>query len=300
MLKIRYIFQKLSLIITAAFLLACGDDEVESVELRDVQTQLDEDDENLLTYLQTHFYNYEDFQSNPTDYSIRIALDTVAGDNANKTPLIDQVDFKQVEVTNADGDVINHKLYYIKVREGMGERPSEVDSTYVRYTGNLLDGTEFEKRELPIWFDLPGVITGFRKGLPEFRTGSFTQNEDGTFDFFDYGQGILFLPSGLAYYSRAQGNVPAYSPLIFTISLFTLKYTDHDGDGVLSRDEDLDGDGNAFNDDTDGDGTANMYDFDDDGDGVPTRDELDLDQNGIPGDSDGDGIPNHLDPDSAS
>ena len=111
MLKIRYIFQKLSLIITAAFLLACGDDEVESVELRDVQTQLDEDDENLLTYLQTHFYNYEDFQSNPTDYSIRIALDTLAGDNANKTPLIDHVDLKQVEVTNADGDVINHKLY---------------------------------------------------------------------------------------------------------------------------------------------------------------------------------------------
>jgi FKBP-type peptidyl-prolyl cis-trans isomerase FkpA len=131
------------------------------------------------------------------------------------------------------------------------------------------------------------------------RSGSFSENPDGTFDFYDYGQGVLFIPSGLAYYANAQPGIPEYSPLIFSLSLFTLKASDHDGDGVFSKDEDIDGDGNPFNDDTDGDGTADMYDADDDGDGVLTRDELDLDENGIPGDSDSDGIPNYLDSDSA-
>ncbi|MGB2514893.1 MAG: FKBP-type peptidyl-prolyl cis-trans isomerase [Flavobacteriaceae bacterium] len=278
---------------------SCNKEESESLELRDVQTQFNEDEQALLTYLESHFYNYEDFEADPSNYNLRISIDTLTAENSAKTPLIDQVAFKTVEVNNADGDVINHKLYYLVVREGKGERPAEVDSTYVRYKGTLLNGMVFDQRELPLWFNLPEVVPGFRKGIPELRAGSFSENPDGTFDFYDYGQGVLFMPSGLAYYANAQAGIPAYSPLIFTLSLFTIKTTDHDGDGVLSRDEDINGDGNSFNDDTDGDGTADMYDTDDDGDGVPTRDELDLDENGIPGDSDSDGIPNYLDSDSA-
>lgn len=278
---------------------SCNKDQAESVEIRDVQTQFLEDEQTLLTYLETHFYNYEDFEADPSNYSLRISIDTLSGENSNKTPLVDQVAIKSVEVNNADGDVINHDLYYLIVREGKGERPSEVDSTYVRYKGALLDGTVFDQQELPVWFDLPQVVPGFRKGISELRSGSFSENPDGTFDFYDYGQGVLFIPSGLAYYANAQPGIPAYSPLIFSLSLFTLKASDHDGDGVFSKDEDIDGDGNPFNDDTDGDGTADMYDADDDGDGVLTRDELDFDENGIPGDSDSDGIPNYLDSDSA-
>lgn len=300
MLQPKYFFHWSLFSFFTLILFACNQEDVESVEIRDVQTQFEEDDTDLLSFLQTHFYNYEDFVAAPDDYNLRIQIDTLAGENAGYTPLIDQVRSKQIEITNSDGQVIDHTLYYLVVREGKGQKPSEVDSTYVRYTGRLLDGAIFDSRELPVWFNLPDVVPGFREGIPEFRSGSFQEKADGTYTFFDYGQGALFIPSGLGYYASSQPSIPAYSPLVFTFSLFVMKATDHDGDSVLSAEEDINQDGNPFNDDTDGDGTANMYDSDDDGDGVPTRDEIDRDENGVPGDSDGDGTPNYLDPDSAT
>ncbi|MGB7393868.1 MAG: gliding motility-associated C-terminal domain-containing protein [Pricia sp.] len=96
---------------------------------------------------------------------------------------------------------------------------------------------------------------------------------------------------------------------------------DDDGDGILTVDEDVNGDGDPTNDDTDGDGTPNYLDPTDggpdtDGDGVPDSADLDDDNDGIldavedpnidqdndpltnPYDLDEDGYPNHLDIDS--
>ena len=64
---------------------------------------------------------------------------------------------------------------------------------------------------------------------------------------------------------------------------------DDDNDGIDTRDEDPDGNGDPLTDDTDQDGTPNYLDRDDDGDGIDTSVEG-------TGDSDGDGIPDHLDP----
>jgi FKBP-type peptidyl-prolyl cis-trans isomerase FkpA len=188
-------------------------------------------------------------------------------------------------------------MYYLTVREGVRERPAKVDSVYITYKGNLIDGTVFDDAQLPVWFDLTSVVPGFREGVSTIGAGEYIVNEDGTLDFFNYGQTIFFMPSGLGYYSRAQGSVPKYAPLIFSVSLFTTNPSDHDGDGILSALEDVDGDGNPFNDDTDGDGTANMYDRDDDGDGINTVDELDTDGDGVYDDTDNDGIPDYLDAD---
>ncbi len=66
--------------------------------------------------------------------------------------------------------------------------------------------------------------------------------------------------------------------------------TDDDGDGVLTSVEDVDGNGDATNDDTDNDGTPNYLDIDDDGDNVNTATE------GAVADTDGDNIPDYLDP----
>jgi len=73
---------------------------------------------------------------------------------------------------------------------------------------------------------------------------------------------------------------------------------DDDGDGVPTAGEDLDGDGDPRNDNTDGDALPNYLDSDDDGDGVPTVGE-DIDNDGDPtdDDTDGDGIPDYVDPD---
>ena len=274
------------------FLLGCKKDTSE--EVRDPNEQIAEDEAALVTYLQTHFYNYEDFEAAPNDYSIRITLDTIADTNSDKTPLFDQVTSKWVDVTYK-GEVIPHKLYYLVAREGKGQNPTKVDSTYIRYTGNLLDGKSFDNRETPIWFDLTSVVTGFREGVPYLKSGSYSVNSDGTFNFFDFGQGIIFMPSGLGYFDRAQGLVPQYAPLIFRISLYTFNTADHDGDGIPSMLEDLDGDSNPFNDDTDSDGTSNMYDPDDDNDGIPTAEEYDADGDGIPDDKNDNGIPDYLD-----
>lgn len=75
-------------------------------------------------------------------------------------------------------------------------------------------------------------------------------------------------------------------------------YGDADGDGIYNIDEDLNGDGNPYNDNTDGDGLSNWLDVDDDGDSVNTSDE-DINGDGDPrnDDTDSDGKPNYLDTD---
>jgi FKBP-type peptidyl-prolyl cis-trans isomerase FkpA len=112
------------------------------------------------------------------------------------------------------------------------------------------------------------------------------------FYYENYGEGYLFIPSGLAYGNRAQSIIPQNSPLVFKIELHDVNFADHDNDGILSSNEDLDGDGNVKNDDTDGDLIPNYLDADDDGDGILTKDES------LTEDTDGDGIPNYLDKDN--
>ena len=67
---------------------------------------------------------------------------------------------------------------------------------------------------------------------------------------------------------------------------------DDDNDGILTKNEDPNGDNNPVNDDTDGDGVPNYLDSDDDGDGIPSIEES------VTNDDDGDGIPDYLDADT--
>jgi FKBP-type peptidyl-prolyl cis-trans isomerase FkpA len=279
---------------------SCKNDEDTQESVIPLETQTPIDDEALVTYLKSHFYNYEDFEDVPLDdYAVEIKLDSLIGDNSSRTSLWEQIETKTIDLEEQGGNVIATKLYILKIREGVKDKPSIVDSTFVSYQGTLLNGTVFDSRSNPVWFDLSNVIRGFREAIPLFSGGSFSIEDDGTYSFKDYGQGIIFLPSSLGYYSGNQNLIPRYSPLVFTISLYTSNPADHDLDGILSIDEDIDGDGNPLNDDSDADNTPNMYDDDDDGDGVKTIDEYDLNKDGIPDDSDGDGTPNHLDGDSA-
>jgi hypothetical protein len=113
----------------------------------------------------------------------------------------------------------------------------------------------------------------------------------------------MFVPSGLAYYNQIpSAYIPSYSPLIFSFKLKSLRFRDHDRDGVLSKNEvspTVAGQKPADYD-SDGDGVANYYDIDDDGDRYMTKNEIHKNPNGsiIFEDADGDGIPNYLDPDN--
>ncbi len=295
-------FSKLTFVLLFLVLLFnyCSSDNTPSVvTAEEYSIQFGKDDALLKQYLTTHFYNYEDFPRKENQ-EVTIVIDTIAGDNASKTPLINQVEKISVPIIDANEKTTNHTLYYIIAQQGtrLKDKSSIVDSTYIAYRGQLIDSTIFDNRTTPVWFDNTTVVTGFQYGLQFFAPGTHVQNKDGIISFKDYGQGILFMPSGLGYFSSSQGSIPAYSPLIFSISVFTTNQADHDGDGVLSVNEDPDKDGNPFNDDTDSDGIPNYNDFDDDGDGILTSIEFDKDKDGTADDTDGDGIPNYLDADS--
>ncbi|MCW5517307.1 FKBP-type peptidyl-prolyl cis-trans isomerase [Muriicola sp. Z0-33] len=306
------------------FFASCKKDDNSDIEIVPPRTLSEvavEDDAEIRAYLETHFYNYDEFDNPPAGFDFKIVLDTIEGSNADKTPLIDMVESSVISVSSdefalTDEETVSHTLYYLVAREGAGVFPTVADSTFVRYKGSLLDGSVFDGSfETPIWFDLAALqgplqgARGFSEAMPNFKTGgNIIDNGDGTFTVEEYGVGLMFLPSGLGFFNTAQTGIEAYTPLIFSIDLFTYNEADHDNDGVPSIQEDVNGDGYLYNDNTDAQAeedagiTLRFSDFldqDDDQDGTLTRDEIsDEDGNIIfpyP-DDDGDGTPNYLDP----
>jgi len=251
------------------------------------------DDEAIKEYLNTHFYNYEEFENPPEGFDFKIRISPIAG-NTDVRPLMADVSSEVVLISSSffglpvEETDVPHTLYYLTPESGVGGQPTVADSVYVRYEGFRLDNTIFDSNiGAPVWFDLQGIpqvvggaIKGFKKGISKIKSGGeITPNDDGTFEVADVGVGLIFMPSGLAYFSGAQPG-EAYSPIIFNVELLVAETADHEGDGVPSIVEDLDGDENFFNDDTDGDSIPNYIDDDDDGDGILTRDEIEIDDQG--------------------
>ncbi|MFT5890224.1 MAG: FKBP-type peptidyl-prolyl cis-trans isomerase FkpA [Dokdonia sp.] len=232
--------------------------------------------------MQTHFYNYEEFANPAADFDYEIRFDTIAGDNADKTPLLDQVTTKTYDRFDT-----SNTLYILTAREGatLDENGDEnhittfADSTFVTYRGANILGEVFDAASNPIWFNLPATIDGFSNGIAGFTGGTgFTIADDGTSVYApDYGIGAVFIPSGLGYFAQPpNSNIGIYSSLVFTFSVFDSKETDHDSDGIISINEDLDGNNFFFDDidDTDEDTAPNFNDPDDDNDGVTTSLEI--------------------------
>ncbi|WP_435625119.1 FKBP-type peptidyl-prolyl cis-trans isomerase [Flagellimonas sp.] len=318
----------------ATLFFSCSDDDgpnLEAVPPRLLAEVAPENDEEIQEFLQTHFYNYEEFTSPPAGFDFKIVIDTIAGDNADKRPLSEFVDNVDITVSSFEHGLeveendIPHRLYYLSARPTNDEVaslkaagtcpecfPTVADSVFVRWEGKLLDGSVFDGAANPVWFDLARLqdltqgFRGFTEGMPFIQRGeNIVENGDGTVTVENFGVGVIIFPSGLGSFNALSASIPQYSPLIFTVDLFTLNNTDHDGDGIPSIEEDLDGDGYLYNDNTDSDSEfpplANFQDGDDDGDGISTREEI-TDEDGniirpFP-DSDNDGVPDYLDPDT--
>lgn len=294
--RFLYVF----LLLGSFFMFSCNndDDGSEPVPPRDRGEQEIADQEAIQEYLETHFYNYEDFQNPSEDFDYNVVIDTINEANADKIPLSES-DLLESKTFTYEG--VDYKLYVLKIREGVSEQPKFSDSTFVSYRGELLSRTMFDNSVSPVWFDLTQTIPGFAQGIVEFKGASgFAMRDDNTVEWNnDYGIGAIFLPSGLGYFANGQAAIPAYSPLVFLINLYGVNEADHDRDGIPSWMEDLDDDMILVNDDTDGDGRPNFMDTDDDGDFIPTREEIIIEEDGsitFP-DGDGDGTPDYLDPD---
>ena len=227
-------------------------------------------------FLETHFYNYEEFENPPVDFDKKIVFDTIANENASKTPLIDQVDYKMV--TDIRDENVTYKLYYLSTVQGGGDDINFVDIATMTYEGRFMsDLSLFDSSVVPIRFDLTQIVDGLQSALVEFKGAvDFVENTDGTITFEDFGVGAVFIPSGLGYFNTPPSSIPYYTQLIFTFQTFLVEKGDQDSDGVLSYIEDLDGDGFEGNDDTDSDGIPNFADSDDDGDGRLTKNETEL------------------------
>ncbi|MGB5228150.1 MAG: hypothetical protein WBN55_07790 [Eudoraea sp.] len=276
-----------------------------------------ENDAEIREYLQTHYYNYEEFANPPADFNYKIVLDTISGSAIDKIPLIDQVSTMTIPVSsetfNLDEDVtVDHTLYYLAAREGIGESPTVGDSTFVAYEGQLLSGDVFDSNITYTWQYLPFFLRGYAAGVSQFKVGGeVISNIDGTVDITGSGIGLMFIPSGLAYFDNPPlgSGIFNYDILVFQVNtgLF-IESTDYDNDGIPSIMEDLNNNGNLSDDNSDesvelssGFGfIPDHLDIDDDQDGILTRDEIVIDNEGnisFP-DSDGDGTPDYRDPDS--
>lgn len=188
-----------------------------------------------------------------------------------------------------ENDDVKYKVYYLVINEGGGKTVSKYDNIYSGYTGYKLDRTVFDTYPYGIWFGYPSnstgseSISGYRQILDKVKTAAgVTINDDGSYNYDNAGRVIVFLPSGLGYFSGSSGKVNGYESLIFDISVIVNKEIDHDNDGILSKYEDANGNGNLWDDDTDGDGKPDFLDLDDDGDGFTTREEItyEVEENG--------------------
>ena len=295
----KHFFSLLYLSLTLIIVFSCSsdssDDQQTALPPNEIGPQYTKENDSIIDFLKNHFYNYDDFENISSNEQIELKIDSIKGDNLNKTPLFNQVTTMSVDILNSNDEKISHNLYYIITRPGVGESPTVADSVFVSYKGMLISNSTFDTRKNPVWLDQTSVVRGFQEFTPLLKKGNVIINNNGTYSFENFGSGIVIFPSKLGYYEKPTSSIPAYSPLIFQVNLKTLNTTDHDSDGVNSIEEDLNNDHVFTNDDTDSDGIPNFYDNDDDGDGIPTKDEYDSDDDGVVDDSDQDGIPDYLD-----
>ncbi|MCK7589842.1 hypothetical protein M0G43_04580 [Subsaxibacter sp. CAU 1640] len=282
------------------------DDSIPFVEADRTEQQVIDGD-SLIGYLQTHYYNSGTFET-PGDYSIdeiiinELPVDEVTGEYlpmpnpSVNTMLIDAVETRTTTYLD-----VEYTYYFLKLNEGAGESPHFTDAVLANYEGMMQDGDVFDNTinaQSP--FNLLDLVQGWRLVMPEFKSAeSYVLNDDGTLSYNNYGLGVMFFPSGLGYFGLPPVGVNSYANLIFKFALYQTEINDNDSDFVPSYLEDLDNNGNVYDDDTDGDGIPNFLDTDDDGDGVLTRyEDIDHDGNPMNDDTDGDGVPNYLDRDT--
>jgi len=294
-------FKLYFLLISFAFVLfSCTKSNNDVVPLRDYSVQYSADIQTIEQYLNTYYI--ESITNHPgfvDDQDIKFTKIPANGAQPSIMSLLNSPTFPKLLVKEVTSNNVVYKVYYLKLRADNdvdGKAPCRVDEVLASYNGFYLtnvttttngvtttdiNSTVFETLLYPQQrFGLDKTIIGWGEIFPFFKTGTYdaTPSPDPA-TYTNFGAGVMFLPSGLAYYGASTSTIPAYSPLVFSFKLYDLKRADQDLDGVYSVDEDLNHDGDFTNDDTDGDGKQNYLDIDDDGDGYLTKNEIKI--NGV-------------------
>ena len=308
------IFKIFFLFTLGLIVISCSKDDNNNnvAPLRDYSEQYAKDLDNIETFMKTHYMTVTNSPGATEDQNVTFTLIPSGG---TQVSIWDDQNYpkkmREVTVNQNDVDIV-YKMYYIELRQGTGKSPSNVDRVLTSYRGEYIFSTteqvngvdvttlksnQFEESINPqSYFNLTGVIRGWSEIFPQFKTGTYLGNSDGTISYNDFGAGVMFIPSGLAYFNSSPGGIPSYSPLIFSFKLYEIQRIDHDGDGIFSYQEDLNGDGYLYSfaagianpDNTNAPGTSvligpNKYskenevpdflDVDDDGDYFTTKSE---------------------------
>jgi len=100
-------------------------------------------------------------------------------------------------------------MYYKIDSAGSGKTATVCSNIFVKYKGQLTNDTVFDSTALnPAYFNLSGVIAGFKNGVPLIKEGG----------------GIhLYIPPSLAYGASQNGSIPSNSILVFQVSLVAVQ-----------------------------------------------------------------------------
>lgn len=276
-----------TLIALISFLASCKKDDDNAVAPpRDYHEQYASEKDSILKYLKTHYIKSVDAEYN-------IVLDSITETNPH-TSIWEQTEYPLDSITvnlsrlagyYGTKNTVDYKVYYIKLNQGVGNKPTRGDDVLVAYRGTRLDDTQFDYNPYPqSLLSMTGVVEGWQEVLQLFNAGTYISepNSPNPPRYENYGAGVMFLPSGLGYYNQSSGSLGAYQSMVFTFKLYGVNYTDADGDGILNKDEyDTDPTLDLGMIDTDGDHIPNYLDADDDGDGVSTRLEIKM-PNSVP------------------
>lgn len=113
-----------------------------------------------------------------------------------------------IEENNLTAQKSSSGLYYVIENLGTGAQPTSTDNVTVAYKGYFTNGSIFDESNASgISFNLQQVIEGWTEGITYFKEG---------------GNGILLIPSRLAYGDSGRGSIPGGAVLIFDIELISV------------------------------------------------------------------------------
>ena len=305
-------------LITSLSLFSCSKNDEEGITVeppRDYTVQYNTDIEMIKEYLNNYYIIVTNNPGQPDDQNVLIKkIDAGQPSIMSYTSnaVAGSTIYPQLWSRDASINGVTYKLYYLILRPGVGTSPCNVDGVLTAYRGDylsrdatssVLSATKFDENLYPqTFFELLTTkvipLRGWSEIMPQFKTGTTKEHflpngtPDGTVDHYDFGAGVMFLPSGYGYYNNGADSIPAYAPLVFSFKLYNIERLDQDNDGVFSYQEDKNNDGYVYDfrntitypttpedliryaDDTDKDFAPDFLDVDDDGDNYTTRLEI--------------------------
>jgi len=106
---------------------------------------------------------------------------------------------------NLNAESTGSGLYYVVNTQGTGASCTTNSDVRVAYKGYFTSGEVFDESTTSgIEFNLQNVIAGWTEGIPYFQEG---------------GEGILLIPSALAYGVNGNSSIPPNTVLIFDVTL---------------------------------------------------------------------------------